>query len=151
MAVERTSRIYWLGFVAAALLPGCDSSDPEDCQPSRTDTYTQSASGIHPITLSNLAQFEMQQEIDTYPSECTAPSSDISRTRLAVRNLTTCELSFDYRLSVFVGQVGTTVLGSVSVRPQAVDDKGIVFRDVGIQIDESQVILTLSMVEQSGC
>lgn len=137
---------------AVLFVLGCDSAEPDECPIARTDSYTQSAIAVNPASSQTVARFEMQQDVDSYLDDsCTPPASGVSRTRLVVRNLTSCDLSFTYRLSTFVGQEGTTVTGSVSAGPDAISDQGTIFSDSGIRLDQSQVVLTIADVVQRSC
>jgi hypothetical protein len=137
---------------AAAILTGsCDSNGDLTCQLLDTETHTASTPLVDP-EFRRIALFEFQQELRFYEDDgsCELPS-DQDEISLRIRNVTSCEYSFDYELSVFEGREGTTILGDASVRQNAVADQGVVVRDLGILIDRSQFILTGSNVIQGDC
>ena len=148
--VRRSTLI--IATLAVLLAAGCDSNGSNECRRTGEDTYTASAPLVDPLSQTIVAQFGLQQEIRSYQSEsCEIPAGGFSETRLIIRNLTSCELSFDYRLSVFEGREGSTIEGAAFIRQGAVDDQGVVLRNSGIRVDRAQIIITAEDVAQESC
>jgi len=131
---------------------GCDSNGSDECRLLREDSYTASAPAIEMFSNLRVATFELQQEVRTYEEgTCEKPAEGISETRLTIRNLTSCEVSFDYRMSVFEGRVGLTVEGQTFIRQGAASDEGVVLRDLGVRVDRSQILLTMWDFTMESC
>ena len=139
-----------LGSLAILLAIGCDSNESAECRRLSEDTYSNSAPLVDNALVS-IALFELKQEIRTYEAgSCEIPAEGISETSLVIRNLTSCELSFMYRLSVFES-TGWTVEGTSFIRQGAADDQGVIQSDSGIRLDHTQIIVIGWDEEQTSC
>lgn len=131
---------------------GCDSSEPDECLRIEEQSYTASAPATESISLDKIATFELQQDVWTYEAAgCVIPDDGSSETSLVIRNVTSCEVSFTYRLSVFEGREGSSVEGTTFVRQAAANDEGVVLRNQGYRLDRAQILVTIWDVTQESC
>lgn len=133
-------------FVAA-----CDSGGSETtCELVEDETYTFSA----PFTARTgdaIALFEFQQEMRRYEAgDCSRPAADVNEVSLVVRNLTTCSLQLDYRVSVISAGEGWTYEGDVTLQPGGAFDQGVIQRDSPVRIDNAQAVVS-GTYEETSC
>ncbi len=140
------------GILASLNVTGCDSAEIAECQRLSEKTYTASIPLLAPLSADRIALFELQQEVRTYENgSCEIPAEGLSELSLVIRNLTSCELTFDYRMSVIEDGGGSTVEGTSFIRQGAVDDQGVILKESGVRIDRAQIILTGSALTQESC
>jgi hypothetical protein len=150
--MTRSSISSIVGIMALLMFTGCDSNETAECQQLSENTYTASQPVLETLSDDRISLFELQQKVRTYESgSCEIPAEGLSELSLVIRNLTSCELSFDYRMSVIEDGEGSTVEGESSINPGAVDDQGVILRNSGVRIDEAQIILTPSNITQESC